>query len=392
MTQVARWLSLSGPTPVDIPATPEAWVELKTLAVRAGLAGLLLEATGAHQVEVPGDIAGRLRAAVMAVAANNIHLQTELGGIVRAFNRANVPVMLLKGAALNLSVYARPDLRPMSDLDLLIHPGTADATLRLLAEHGCRRGFDLVREDFFPRYHYELELFSGSVRPARIDLHARPLRPLRVSRTMPDNALWQNAQLIHVDGGEASIPRPELMFIHLAAHAAYHGCSRLIWLYDLKRVADAFGDSMDWALMSTCAGQWRLSWPVLRAIERATELLGPICPGVVVKELREHPVSWRDRLSLAHAPQDAAAPARHVAVNLLCTPGIRFRAGYLRSVVFAGRGHLADSYPFRHWGWPVCAQLWRVVRIVGRLTRALLGILSPVRRPVGRRTGAVLAD
>ncbi len=86
-------------------------------------------------------------AAATAVAAANLHFQSELTEIVRWFNEADVPVMLLKGAALNLTVYPRPDLRPMSDLDLLVRPGDAERALSLLKGHGCRRGLELVRRD-----------------------------------------------------------------------------------------------------------------------------------------------------------------------------------------------------------------------------------------------------
>ena len=83
MTQIARWLSSSGPSPAEIPVAPEAWAALETSVVRTGLAGLLLEAASAYRIELPGDLAGRVRAAAMAVAANNIHLQAELAGIIR---------------------------------------------------------------------------------------------------------------------------------------------------------------------------------------------------------------------------------------------------------------------------------------------------------------------
>jgi hypothetical protein len=331
------------------------------------LAGLILEHASQCGLSLPAAVAEELRRSATETAANNMRMLGELERIVGAFNARDVPVMLLKGAALNLTVYTRPDLRPMSDLDLLIRPENAGDALRLLQDHGCRRGPDVVREGFFPKYHYEVELFTSSPIPTRIDLHARALRPLRLSRTMPAGAFWENARRVRVGEGAAFVPCAEHTLIHLAAHAAFHGCGRLLWLYDIKRFTDHVGDSLDWLLVARRARDWRLSLPVLRAIERTEALFGSVCPTAFTNELAGHRTTWRDRLTLAQAPRDAASPMAHIAVNLLCTPGLRFRVGYLGALLRPGRTHLAGIYPWRHWGWVGCAHLWRLLRAIARV-------------------------
>ncbi|MGB2986444.1 MAG: nucleotidyltransferase family protein [Phycisphaerae bacterium] len=368
--QLVVWLRARKPSEVSARRAPTTENGFLEAARRAGVAGLLLEHASRYDLPLPVNVADELRQRAMVVGAANMSMAGELERVVEAFNHGGVPVMLLKGAALNLTVYKRPDLRPMSDLDLLIEPHRAADAVRLLLDRGCRRGFDLMREDFFPKYHYEIELMTHSPRPARIDLHARPLRPLRVSRTMPDNAFWKDAQVVGVGESEAVIPRPETMFIHLAAHAAFHGCPRLLWLYDIKRLADECGEAMDWSLVTRRARDWRLSLPVLQAIERTAEVFGPVCPEAVTDELAAHKTSWRDQLTLAHAPRDATSPIGHVVVNLLCTPGIRFRAGYVMAMLLPGRAHLAGLYPWRHPGWIACAHARRSIRAFGRLVSA----------------------
>jgi hypothetical protein len=290
----------------------------------------------------------------------------ELARILQAFNENDLPVMLLKGAALNLTVYPGADLRPMSDVDLLVQPFDAQRALKLLDDLRCRRGFSLIRDDFFPKYHYEVEVIVPSVRPMRIDLHARPLRPLRLTRIIPDNAIWNGACEVRLGDATALIPRPEYNLIHLAAHAAYHGCSRLIWLYDIKRIVEAFGDAMDWNLIVARCREWQLSLAVRTALTQAAATFGPVCPTPVLEELARHHASWRDRLALYHAPRDGGSPIGHVVCNLLCTPGIRFRLGYLTSLLLPSRDHLAGLYKRRHPGWLLCAQVWRITRGFGR--------------------------
>ncbi len=365
--RLAAWLREPKPVQGNAPSNDAEWLELANHAAGAGLASVLLNHAILNNVDLPAICAQRLRAAAMAVAVKNIHMMRELEDLIRALNRAKETVLLLKGAALNLTVYEQNDQRPMSDLDLLVKPANAHRVIELLMEQRCKLGQDLIREDFFPKYYYEVELFSGGARPVRIDLHVRPFRPLRVAKTMPDDALWHEANAVRIGEAEALIPRPELMFLHLAAHAAFHGCSRLLWLYDIKRLVDHYGASIDWALVTRCASRWRLSCAVSHAIGRTEELLGPVCPPSVRAELRTHHVNWRDRWTLKQAPRDAASPLSHVLCNVLCTPGVRLRAGYLMAYVLPGPKHLATIYPFRHPGWTVCAHIWRVARVLGRV-------------------------
>jgi hypothetical protein len=185
------------------------------------------------------------------------------------------------------------------------------------------------------------------------------------------------------------------MFIHLCVHAAYHGCSRLIWLYDLRRFVEQYGHNLyeraascnarkpkaprrlkpaaqgccriaygdlDWPLVVRLCERWRLSLPVRIAIEHCRRVIGNACPTEVTDALAAHRVSWRDRLVLWQAPSDAERPLLHVAVNAISTPDARFAMQYLLACVCPSRAHLAAAYPWRHRGWPLCALLWRTVR------------------------------
>lgn len=388
--QLATWLSARFPLEVETPRGSDAWDSFAQAACRAGLAGIVLDVARGHGVDLPQRVVDTLRDRAGLVAANNLGLMKELARLLGQFNRAGLPVMLLKGAALNLTIYNQPGLRPMSDLDLMVHPQDTQRACDLLEQCGFRRGFDLVRPDFFPRYYYELEFVTHSPRPVRIDLHVRPFRPLRTARTMPDDALWHDAQRVQCGHAEAVIPAPNSMFIHLAAHAAFHGCSRLLWLYDLKRLVKANTRALEWSEIATRAQRWRLSLPVAQATHRATELLGSIGLPSLLKELSTHKTTWRDRWTLAQAPRDAISPIRHVLVNGVCTPDLRFALGYIFAHLMPSTSHLAEVYPYRHAGWTFVARILRLtrasVRAVARPFRTLATRIAS-RKPPLRATG-----
>jgi len=391
-TLLIPWVRSAGPSPPEFPATPVTWEDLAEGACRSGLAGIVLKNTAACRRDVPRSATEQLRAAAMTVAATNLNLLAEMRRLARAFHQAGVPLMLLKGAALNLSLYDSPELRPMDDLDLLIRPQQVGVALEVLERIGCRKGRGHIRDDFFPKYYYESEFLTGGRRPIRIDLHVRPFRPLRLAQTMPDDALWHGARRVLTGDATALIPKPELMLLHLAGHAAFHGCSRLLWLLDIKRLVDAHGSALDWAEIVARARQWHLSFPLLRAMTATQAALGPACPIDVTRQLARLPVGWRDRLTLWEAPRDAGSPLAHVVVNLISTHGIRFPAGYLLAHLLPGCDHLAEMYPWRHPGWQFCAHLWRVLRRPLKFVRAAARSLWPLLTPCEHEARRWAAD
>lgn len=304
-----------------------------------------------------------LPSAARRTAIRNARMMRVLDRIAARFEEAGVPLMALKGAVLNMTVYDRPDQRPMDDLDLLIREPDIKLAFALLEDMGGVSGETLVRGDFFPRFHYEMEYTVGHIYPVRIDLHVRPFRPLRYGRVVPTDALWASARRMRIDEGTILIPSDEEMLIHLAAHAAIHACARRSWLVDLHRWVVRRRDAINWERFVDTADRWRLALPVREALARAQRDLGSFLPADVLPALAQKKVSWRDRLALRQAPRDAERPVMHVLVSALTTPGWLFVLGYLRRVLIPGRAHMADWYGRRHWGWLPIAHLLRWLRV-----------------------------
>ncbi|MEX2216249.1 MAG: nucleotidyltransferase family protein [Phycisphaeraceae bacterium] len=331
-------------------------------------------------------------ARAMTTAARNIWMMHLLERIVRRFNEAGIAVMALKGAALNQTLYERPDERPMSDLDLLIHPEHLDQAHALLERAGCLRSQVLVREDFFPQYYYEIEYRGGQIQPVTIDLHVRPFRPLRYSRFVPDDALWARAEPVKLGRAEVFLPSPTDMLIHLAAHSSIHGNGQTRWLEDIRRWAQTRREVIDWDALIDTAAAWRLSLPVLAGLRRAEAELGSFCPDGVIDRLKKVRVNWRDRLALWHAPRDNAHLAMHTFVNVLTTPGLRFTLGYLRAVMLPGKAHMTEWYAGRHPGWLPIAYLVRCLwPVLGRVKRLWTRFQKVELRPSGVHGTGVFA-
>ncbi len=358
---------------------------LAKVALKEGLAGAFLQAATRLPLKLNAGLEMQLRLQAMQTAAANLGGLRAFRPVAARLNQAGIPYLLLKGAALNLSIYARPDLRPMTDIDILVCPVDTGRVERLLVEDGCTVGRALVRHDFYPRYYYEREYhIPGPAKPVepaarascRLDVHAHPFRPLRYVRTVPHDAMWDRPSKAELEGIEVFYPSKENMLIHLAAHSAIHGDVRFLWLYDIIRLLKDHGDDIDFAVVQHKAMEWGLSLAVYCALSRAAELfddqaLAGICCNFKYRR------AWQDRLALFQAPRDSACPIAHIATNLLTTPGVRFRLGYLWCVMFPGRTHMGGVYPWCHPGWLPCAYLWRMIRPVLRLFRSFLVRFRP---------------
>lgn len=305
-----------------------------------------------------------VNAKLHAVGIRNLHMMRVLERIAAAFNNADIPLLVMKGAALNLELYSQLNDRPMEDLDLLVHSEDLDKASKLLTTLGAARGEPLVRDGFCPRFHYEVEFSIGAIYPVKIDLHVRPFRPLRYSRLVPPDALWIRAQCVHVGRATILVPSVENMLIHLTAHAAIHGCSQRKWLRDIKLWIAARQNDIDWNRLLATVEDWRLALPVREGLGCAAREIGVVCPEDVISQLSNLRVTWRDRLALWQSRRDAEHPVAHVLVNTFCTPGWRFSAAYLLAVAVPSRQHMGDWYCWRHWGWFPCAQLLRWFRPV----------------------------
>jgi hypothetical protein len=349
-------MRLRGSTTEPCPA------ELIKAALKSRTAGLFLQASRKLSLSIDAQHERTLQLQATQVAAENLGAIRTFAAVAAKLNEAGIRFLLLKGAALSLSIYRNPALRFMTDIDILVRPEDAPEADRVLLSAGCRAGRPLVRRDFFPRYYYEQEYQIPGPPRCRLEVHAHLFRPLRYMQTVPVDGMWDDPTHAKLDDIDVMLPSNESMIIHLAAHSTIHGNVRLLWLYDIFRFAKDYADRIDWRLVQERAASWSLSLAVGRALKEAAELFDDA-------DLRErvagfsHHSAWRDRLVLAQAPRDSSHPLAHVAVGVLTAPGVRFRLGYLWAVIFPGRDHMAGVYPWRHPGWLGCAHAWRLARL-----------------------------
>lgn len=296
---------------------------------------------------------------VSTTGVRNFQMMRLLERIAARFSGAGVPLMVLKGGALHLTLCPSLDDRPMDDLDLMVRPEHAGRAIELLTSLGAKPSHALVRVDFFPKFHYETDFTIGAIYPIKIDLHVRPFRTLRYAQTVPVDAFWSRANTVPLGETQILIPDAGDMLIHLSTHAAIHGLSRNMWIEDIAMWLATYQDVIDVEQVVESARTWRLTLPMRTALSAVNQNRDTTIGTSLSAALHESPVGWRDRLALSQAPHDAERPAKHVVVNAVTTPGWRFVVAYLMCVLLPNRTHMADWYPHRHAVWLPVAHVLR---------------------------------
>ena len=115
------------------------WELVTGLARRHSVSPFLCYVLRQHQDTVPSHLWQELQGDYYAAVASHLLRERQLDQVLEALDGAGVPVVLLKGAALSLSVYPDPALRTMGDLDLWVPRDRLDTARAALNAIGMSR-------------------------------------------------------------------------------------------------------------------------------------------------------------------------------------------------------------------------------------------------------------
>ncbi|MEZ4516169.1 MAG: nucleotidyltransferase family protein [Chloroflexota bacterium] len=122
------------------------WEAVRDVAIQDRVASLLYYALRHEQI-LPESLLEEFHNVYVWTATENALWLKELSSILAIFEEKNIPVIVLKGAALLEPLYGNIALLPMSDLDVLIHRSNAPIAVNLLADQGYTpTGSELVQD------------------------------------------------------------------------------------------------------------------------------------------------------------------------------------------------------------------------------------------------------
>jgi hypothetical protein len=209
---------------------------------------------------VPQPLQSTLDARARHQSGRDMLRTRELIRVLRAFRDANLPALVIKGAAMSHTHYPASYLRPRYDTDLLVRKPDVPRACRALGDLGYHRVNSVSRDAVRTQRTFERELERGV--PEYIDLHwAISNRPLFAGMLSFDELAGEAVRVDALSDAalDARAPGPThallLACIHRIAH--HNGWRKLIWLYDIGLIASGLS-APDWNRFQALAAQKRI--------------------------------------------------------------------------------------------------------------------------------------
>lgn len=292
-----------------------------------------------------------LRAALTRHAYQEVAVEmlraAELRAVLEALAQQDLPVLLLKGAALAYTLYPEPHLRSRCDTDLLLPSrDEAERAWRMLQTLGYQRP-NAISGDLIS---HELGCYKtapGGLTHA-LDVHWR----------LSNNALFAE-RCTFAELAAMGVPIPPLgpqarslgpvhtlllACIHRIGHLPDGSGNRLIWLYDIHRLAQCFTEE-HWRQFTVLAEERGVCGPCLDGLSTAQAWLAMALPEAVLRRLRTG--ADRERFD----PGQARSRWRFEWLIFRTLPSTAARLRWLGQCLFPEADYMRRKYDFRHPGW-----------------------------------------
>jgi hypothetical protein len=241
-----------------------------------GVVGAL--ATGARRAGLVGPILDLASELTKIAAMQHLARCLELVPLVRSFEDAQIPAVVIKGPALQERAW-HDVTRQYTDLDVLVPVAAFERALAIVETGGgsvVDRNWAMLQRELLGQVH------CGTPGGGALDLHWHVVNHLSTRRRfrLPTSELFARATKCAIPGGEITVLEPNDALLHAALHAAISGGHRLLWLYDLKRCVER--TAIDWDAVRARSKAWATSLPVAAMLARsAATLRCPVPDGVI---------------------------------------------------------------------------------------------------------------
>ena len=242
---------------------------------------------------------------------------------IRALRDAGLPVMLAKGTAVLAHTGWEIQLRPMDDLDVVVHREHAAQAVDILRATG-RRQPSLPSDPASTSIYDEIHALPfGDEAGAELDLHWHVLHGSL--HRGADAEFWERSRPARIRDVPLAVLAAEDTFVQVAGHGMQVSAEHpLRWAADavlLLRGTPAF----DWDLVAETASRHRMA----REIGGAVDALARVAPDLVPARLP--PCLRRGRRRLRPTTPEAAAAREFVRRTV--APGEPVRAGHALAYV-----------------------------------------------------------
>ena len=253
------------------------WYSIVTLANKNRVSPLLYSRLKKSiPSSMPEDAIQKLKDSYLYIFRTNTRIYYELSKVFKVLKENNIPVIVLKGAALAELIYQDVALRPMSDVDIVVKPEDAwriDEALKPL-------GYE---SDALSKHHVQWLPHIVKSKSLEIDINPAVFE-------LPKLDPWSNARPVKISGNEVFILGPEDFILntllHLDRHHIEDGYCNLIWWFDIKKLIESYNNEINWNYVIQIAKKYQVEDSVKRVLHAIDRWFGVSIPKDVLNKLK----------------------------------------------------------------------------------------------------------
>jgi hypothetical protein len=333
------------------------WDSYTENIIRNGIAPLMYKnITSTKSADkVPDDALSRLKQAYYKILGRNVFLIEKFRIIHKLFSDQGIEVIALKGIYLSEAVYKDIGLRPMSDIDLLVHREDAEKCQKLLKENG------FVDENIAPSNfikNTEKHLAPLVKDGVSVEIHVK-LHNEQYGYSINTDDFWKNSRLIQLHGVIVRTLSPNDLLQHLCIHFDSHNNVsdiQLRWYGDLVNVLEFFCNEIDWKLFEESCKLRNCAKNIFKSLLLLKKYFEAVIPDDVI-ERNQHfydkdaedlffKVLHLDKEEISKKKRDYSA-GRNIG-NLRRVKGFRNKFIFLIGDIFPSKSFMYQNYRIKH--------------------------------------------
>ncbi len=343
----------------------EDWQNLARAAQAQGVAPLaywILSASGKISA-LPSPAQHILRGAYSQTWKHNQDIFSELEILTREFNRANIPVVVLKGACFALTIYPDSGARPMGDLDLLVPAKKLTEALEIAKALGYKDDTPEASPGLNDLLGHAVCLQKKGTALVTLEIHQSLIAEKTFTYAVPVDWFWEQTEKMNNPRfTNLLILTPAAQTLYAATHAMLqHGgrMAPLRWFVDIDRIVRFYNERMDWDVLLAQAKVFEWSSALDAALTQTQKYFSTPIPDSVLTELSQRSdrhqemVAYLKKKPITHTQEEyqklimlnAYGKIRLLAALIIPSPAyMRWR--YELNTAWA----LPVYYPLRWWG------------------------------------------
>jgi len=233
----------------------------------------------------------RLRGVFRHAWAKNQKLFMDSIPLLQALRGGGVDLLLLKGAALAGLYRDQGGVRPMADIDILIHPEDVPQALGILQALGCTADKTVTTARLMELLRYRHELTLRSASGAELDIHWHLVSDSRHLEI--EDCFWQDAVPCRLENFSAYTLNPAQQLLHCCLHGAqWNEIPPVRWLADAVMIIRS---GVDWNRLENQARSLERIEPVRDTLLFLDRLDVELPPGIVAR-WRDMPVTMLEKM------------------------------------------------------------------------------------------------